>query len=121
MINLYYDDECPFCKEYSKYVQLRQIYDISILDARKDLQKVKFFREKGYDINDGMILEIDDKIYQGDEAIVKIDKLLKKETLLDRLRSFFTNIPYFIKIIYPPIKIFRFILLKTIGKNPTFT
>ena len=42
-INLYYDDECPFCKEYSKFVELRKIFDINIINAREAIVKINRF------------------------------------------------------------------------------
>ena len=55
-IKLYYDHECPFCKEYSKYVELRKTFDIEIINAREELEKINAFKNKGFDINDGIWL-----------------------------------------------------------------
>ena len=64
-IKLYYDKECPFCNEYSKYVELRKVYDMEIINAREALDKVKDYKDKGFDINNGMIIEFEDKFSKG--------------------------------------------------------
>lgn len=119
-ITLYYDGDCPFCTEYSKYVKLKQRYDIIILDARTELDKIRYFNSKGFNINNGMILEIENNnaIYQGDSAILEIDRLLEHTTFLDKLRTAVTHIPYLMRLAYPIIKWFRYLTLKAMGKNP---
>lgn len=117
-IKLYYDDECPFCKEYSRYVKLKQNYEITVINARDEHMQIREFKKKGMDINKGMILEIDGQLWQGEEAILQIDYLLVHKTFSDKVRTFVTTIPYLMKLLYPVIKGFRYITLKIIGKNP---
>ena len=40
-IKLYYDKDCPFCNEYSKYVECEK-HDIEIINAREELEKLIF-------------------------------------------------------------------------------
>lgn len=117
-ISLYYDDECPFCKEYSKYIKLRKKYDVQVLNARESIEKIKTFKEKGFDINDGMIVELDGAIYQGADAAKLLDDCISKNKLIDKLISFFVKVPGFKQVIYPVILLFRRIVLKVSGRNP---
>jgi len=116
-IKLYYDKECPFCNEYSKYVELRKIYDIEIINAREELDKLNDFKDKGFDINHGMIIEYEGNIFQGSDAIKIIDNYIIKKGILDRLMSLFIHFPGFKSIIYPAVKIIRLIVLKLLGRN----
>lgn len=116
-IKLYYDKECPFCNEYSKYVELRKVYDIEIINAREALDKVKDYKDKGFDINNGMIIEFEDNIFQGSDAIKIIDKYIIKKGIIDRFLSVFIHFPGFKSIIYPIVKIIRLIVLKLLGRN----
>ena len=106
-IKLYYDKECPFCNEYSKYVELRKVYDIEIINAREALDKVKDYKDKGFDINNGMIIEFEDNIFQGSDAIKIIDKHIVKKGIIDRLLSVFIHFPGFKSIIYPIYSIIK--------------
>lgn len=116
-IKLYYDKECPFCNEYSKYVELRKIYDIEIINAREELEKLNDFKDKGFDINHGMIIEYEGNIFQGSDAIKIIDKYIIKKGIVDRLMSLFIHLPGFKSIIYPIVKIIRLVVLKLLGRN----
>jgi predicted DCC family thiol-disulfide oxidoreductase YuxK len=117
-INLYYDDECPFCKEYSKYVELRKIYDINIINAREAIVKINTFREKGYDINNGVIVEFEDNIFQGSDAVKIIDKNISKKSFFDKFLSQLIKLPFFKTFLYPLAKFFRIVILKLLGKSP---
>jgi len=117
-INLYYDDECPFCKEYSKYVELRKKFDIKIINARQSIEKIKEFKSKGIDINNGMIVEYEGEIFQGSDGIRIIDKYIDKKRTSDRLISAIIKLPGFKLLIYPLVKFIRKVVLKLLGKNP---
>ncbi len=117
-ISLYYDDECPFCKEYSKYIELRKKYEVQLINARESIEKIKTFREKGFDINDGMIVELDGDIYQGADAAKLLDECISKDKFIDKVISFFVKVPGFKQVIYPIILLFRRIILKISGRDP---
>ncbi len=118
-IKLYYDDKCPFCKEYSKYIELRKQYDIEMCNARDNLDKIEEFRVKGYDINNGMIVEIEDDsmLYLGADAAKVLDSMISKKGFMDKGMSFIVKLPLFNSIIYPIIKAIRIVLLKFLGKD----
>lgn len=117
-INLYYDEECPFCKEYSKYIELRKKYDIKIFNARESTDKIKVFRNKGFDINDGMIIEYESEIFQGSDAVKIIDKYIDKKSVFDQFISVIINLPGFKLVVYPIVKFLRIMILKLLGRNP---
>ncbi len=79
------------------------------------MDAVNNFAQKGYNINQGMILTIDDKIYQGHHVIVKLNEWLTHQSFFDRCMNRLMGIPYFVKVIYPLIKGLRRLILKVIG------
>ena len=116
-IKLYYDKECPFCNQYSKYVELKKIFNIEVINARENPKTLKKFNDLGYDINKGMLIEYEEMVYQGSDAIQMIDKHLSKNTIQDKFLSMIVNLPGFKSIFYPIAKIFRRVILKVLGKN----
>ena len=116
-IKLYYDKDCPFCDEYSKYVELRKTFDIEIINTRQELEKLNAFKKRGFDINDGMIIEYEGNIFQGSDAIKIIDKYILKKGAIDIFLSFIINLPGFKQIIYPLVKVLRIIILKSLGRS----
>ena len=121
-VKFYYDGECPFCKEYSKYIELRKKYDIEILNARDNLEKIIEFRAKGYDIDEGMILEVspDEKLYHGADAAKVLDRMIEKKGVFDKFISMVVELKFFKSIVYPMVKFVRIVLLKLMGKQYRF-
>lgn len=116
-IRVYYDKECPFCEKYSNYIELKKLYDIELIDARTNRKLINELRKNGFDINDGVILELDSQIFQGFEAVQKIDNLLNINDLKSKLFSFLVNLNIFEKIIYPSLKFLRKIVLQLLRKD----
>jgi len=121
-VKFYYDGECPFCKEYSKYIELRKKYDIEILNARDNLEKIIEFRAKGYDIDEGMILEVSPgkKLYHGADAAKVLDRMIEKKGVFDKFISMVVELKFFKSIVYPIVKFVRIVLLKLMGKQYRF-
>jgi len=117
-IILLYDKDCPFCEKYSQYVQLRKLHDIDILNAREQPELIEDLREKGFDIDRGMILLIDEKVYHGKDAVLQIDKLTGKKGFFDKLGRGITSIPGVMTFVYPLMKSVRWLSLKVLGINP---
>lgn len=109
-IEIYYDKECPFCHKYTQILNLRKEHDVSINNARDDLEKLKYFYSYGYDINNGLIVQIDEKIYQGAKAVLVLDNLSEKS-------SFIYKTKLFQNFLYPVLKIIRKIVLFILGRN----
>jgi predicted DCC family thiol-disulfide oxidoreductase YuxK len=66
---LLYDGDCPACSAYVAIARLRQLYpDLRIASARTEPDLVAELRRKGYEINDGMVLSLESKIYYAAEA-----------------------------------------------------
>ena len=111
-IKLYYDKECPFCRKYAQILKLKQKNEVDILNARESQKDILFFKEKGFDINEGFIIYIDEKkILQGSDAVIFLDKLSEK-------KLFLVDTWLFKKIAYPIIKLVRKVILLILGKNP---
>lgn len=114
-LTLLYDGECPICRQYSLYLELKKKYDIRIVNARSVPELIKQLYDKGFDINRGMILIDGDKIYHGHEVLIQMRLLTKQEGFFDKLNSYFLSFPLFVKFIYPFIKAFRKVLLFFLG------
>ncbi|PLY07480.1 MAG: hypothetical protein C0625_04705 [Arcobacter sp.] len=109
-INIYFDKECPFCNYYAEYNLLKNRHNLFLYNAREVPQKTRLFREKGFDIDEGIIVEIDGVILQGSEAIINLNKLSSKKIIL-------LDTKFFKYFIYPIMKIFRKVLLFLLRKD----
>ncbi|WP_320033668.1 DCC1-like thiol-disulfide oxidoreductase family protein [Halarcobacter sp.] len=110
-IELYYDKECPFCKYYANYIELKQNHNLILQNVRESKKTIDEFRNLGFDINDGFIIRVDEKdLYQGSDAIIYLNKISKK-------RIYFKDNKFFRNYIYSFVKILRKIILNLIGKD----
>ena len=70
---LLYDGDCPFCTNYVRMVQLRKaVGPVELLDMRQHPELVAYFRDRGYDLNDGMLLRLDGHIYWGADCVNRL-------------------------------------------------
>ena len=113
IIDIYYDKECPFCKQYAKLIRLKESYEVNIYNAREHKETIAGFKKKGVDINEGMIIQINhDTILQGSHAIAFIDRCSVKQNAIVQTK-------FFAKVVYPLLKLLRKLWLKFTFKNRT--
>ena len=114
--SIIYDGECPICKNFIIFTQLKKYNpEIEIINARENQEVVNYFRNLGYKIDDGFILVLKEEIYYGDKCLQKITEIINKKNILRNLYSqiFKHKIIYFFS--YPFFKLIRSIILKIIG------
>jgi len=105
-INIYYDGFCPFCKSYVRLQRLKEEYDVHLFDLREAPKKISEFLEKGYNVDQGMIIEIDDRTFSGSEAVYTMALLQDQSVIGVFWKSVFFNFKltsYF----YPVLVFFR--------------
>ena len=70
---LLYDGECPICAGFVKFAEFRRRHPkLKLLDARHEPELVAVHRRDGYDINGGMVLVVDGRLYYGADANTKL-------------------------------------------------
>tara|TARA_B100001057_G_scaffold52997_1_gene47136 strand:- start:1412 stop:1813 length:402 start_codon:yes stop_codon:yes gene_type:complete len=113
-LNIYYDYECPVCRNFIKYYRLKNDFpNIKLINARDDeyKHKIKNFYEKGYDINVGMIVELNNEIYWGDKAVNIMSLISNKSSLFNKINFLFFSKPFLASLLYPLMVFGRNILL----------
>jgi predicted DCC family thiol-disulfide oxidoreductase YuxK len=66
---LLYDGECPACRSYLAISRLRELRpDLAVLDARQKPALVAVLCGRGYEINEGMVLALDGRMFFGAEV-----------------------------------------------------
>jgi len=120
-VKLLYDKDCPFCERYSQYVELRKLHDIELLNAREQPELIEELREKGFDIDRGMILLVDKEVFHGKDAVLKLNSMTGKKGLFDTLGRCITSIPGVMTVVYPVLKSVRWVSLKVMGIDTRVT
>jgi len=113
-MHVYYDGECPFCSSYVKLARLRRaVGGVELIDARTRPEAVQRFAELGYDIDDGMVVELDGRIYYGWEAVWAMNALAATAPVLRHFTS-----RRLLNAIYPFLRGCRNLVLRVLGKRP---
>jgi predicted DCC family thiol-disulfide oxidoreductase YuxK len=65
-----YDGQCPFCSRYVELVRLREsLGKVELIDARDGGPLVGAILVAGLDLDDGMVLKLDGRLYHGAECL----------------------------------------------------
>jgi predicted DCC family thiol-disulfide oxidoreductase YuxK len=115
-IEIVYDDQCPFCRNYCQLLRLRETAgNVELIDARKPSKIMNEITARGLDIDHGMVVKINDQLHYGSQAIHIL-------ALLSSRSNFFNRITYWIfksekraNILYPALKNCRNLALKIMG------
>lgn len=111
-IELVYDEQCPLCRTYCKNIKADNDVNLSIIDARKTPPILERINKEGYDIDTGMVANIDGTLYYGSDAIHRIANISQKQGPFAWMNKLFFNTPKKSKIFYPVAQVFRDVFLR---------
>jgi predicted DCC family thiol-disulfide oxidoreductase YuxK len=117
-ILLVYDKQCPACDFYCNLARIREsVGNLVLIDARDDSPVMREITEAGLDIDEGMALKVGTQLYFGADAINRL-------SLMSTRRGFFNRLSYRCfrskrasRLLYPPLKGCRSLLLKVLGRT----
>jgi len=115
-ITLYYDKQCPFCSKYANLLKLKENFEITLKDARQNLDEIALICEN-LNINDGFIVLYKNECFQGAKALAFLNSAVDKTTFLGKLHFFFRYDNLFSNSLYKLFFILRKIILFILGKN----
>ena len=117
-ISIIYDEECPACSMYVKITLIKENYgDVHFLKARQNRGLCLFLKKNGLDINKGMAVFFQNKIYFADDAVNILAILSSGKGFISNLISFLFKYKFIAKLLYPILVFLRNILLKILGKR----
>ncbi|MAP96298.1 MAG: hypothetical protein CMK07_15240 [Ponticaulis sp.] len=109
-----YDGECPFCQSYVGFARLRKaVGEVELIDAREAPELVADYHERGFPIDEGMIVDTGDVVYFGGDAVWAINSLVSRNPLLKLMSG-----RKFLKVIYPSLRFGRNSVIRLLGRKP---
>jgi len=106
-LRIIYDGECPFCSRYAAYQRLREEYTLHLVDARAEPELAGSY---GLDLNEGMIIDLDGRVYYGADAVCLLSQLSQRPGPLRHERV--------ARALYPLLRFGRNMTLKILGRKP---
>lgn len=118
-MNIYYDGDCPFCSAYARLIQIREhVGDINLIDLRDDSQSRLRMKSSGIDLDKGMVVEYEGRIWHGAEAMNLLACLSIPSGFLGRLNLMVFRYSWLSSLLYPLLRIFRNSSLLMLSKRP---
>ena len=116
---LIYDGECPVCTAYSCSVDVDagKAGGIRRINARSDDALVRQAKEAGLDLDDGMVVVHQGKLYHGADALNIMARLAPAKGLGNRLNRLAFSSPTLSRAAYPFLRAGRNTLLKLLGRK----
>lgn len=115
---LIYDGECPFCSRYVALIKIREaVGKLHLLDARDRHGERKWLQEQGVDLDEGMVLVLDDKIYHGDAALNMLARLSTDSGVFNRLNRWLFGASSWSRALYPWMRSGRNAVLRILGRS----
>lgn len=113
-LEVFYDGDCPLCRNYVQMLRLRNaIGPVDLIDARGDDPRLADLRRAGCDLNTGMVVRREGRIWHGGEAVWMLSRLAERGpmawVLRDRRRA---------TAVYPLLRAGRGLLLRLLGRRP---
>lgn len=115
---LVYDGDCPFCSRYVKLLRLRDsIGPVALINAREGGPRVERLRELGYNLDGGFVLEWEDRIYHGADAINRLALLSTRSSLFNKVNAFVFKSRTASRVLYPVLRTGRDLTLLLMGRS----
>lgn len=117
-IQLLYDRQCPACDLYCRLVDVAPDQGRLVrLDAREPGEVLDEVTALGLDIDEGMVLKIDDRLFYGADAISELARRSSRSGLFNCFASFMFRSPSVARVLYPILKTMRNLLLKLLRRT----
>jgi predicted DCC family thiol-disulfide oxidoreductase YuxK len=113
-----YDGQCPFCSRYVQLVRLREtLGKVGLFDARKGGPQVEEARRAGLDLDEGMVLKLDGRLYHGAECIHMLALLSTPSSWFNRVNAAMFRSRTASRLLYPVLRAGRNTVLRMLGRS----
>ena len=117
-IILVYDQECPFCHNYSQLIRINKDQGkLVMINARDDHPLIKDIKKLGLDLNQGMVVKISEQYYHGTDALNILALLSSRSGLFNKLNYWCFKSKILSTALYPLLRSGRNLVLKLLGKS----
>ena len=115
---LVYDWQCPACNLYCHLLCIEESGGrFRLVNARDNPEVMKEITARGFDIDQGMILKINDRFYYGADAIHKLALMASPSTVFNRLNIWIFRSRRRSELLYPTLRTCRNFLLKLLRRT----
>ncbi len=115
---LVYDQECPACDNYCRFVRLKaSVGNLTLVNARDAHPVMEEITAAGLDIDEGMVVKAGGQLYYGADAIHVLALMSSRFGWFNRLNFLVFRSATVAGFLYPLLRICRGWLLKLLRKT----
>ncbi|MFO1394421.1 MAG: DCC1-like thiol-disulfide oxidoreductase family protein [Steroidobacteraceae bacterium] len=113
-----YDGDCPFCRNYVAMQRLRAaIGPVRLVDARAGGPEVEAARAAGYDLDEGMLLSYEGRLYHGAACMNMLALLGDDRGLVARFMNWLFGSRDRASFLYPLLRAGRNLTLRLLSRR----
>ena len=116
---LVYDGQCPLCALFSQRLRLiKAAGELELVDARGKHYLLSELKRRDIDLNEGMVLLLNDQIYQGEKAAQILSSMVVRYDFFNRCVYEIFSRPWLAFWCYPILKWMRMVVLALLWRRP---
>ena len=113
-----YDGECPFCSRYVEMLRLRDsLGSVKLMNAREGGPLVDALRQRGIDLDEGMVFVLDGEVHHGAESVHMMALLSTPIGVFNRLNGAIFRSRRASRLLYPVLRAGRNTVLALLGRE----
>lgn len=117
--HIYYDGECPFCRHYVELLRLREVAgEVRLTSLREAPEACRRFQALGIDLDQGMVVEQNGRLYHGSEAVHRLALMTTPSGIVNRISAAVLSVPTLSMLLYPMMRAIRNAVLLLLGRSP---
>ncbi len=117
-LSIYYDGECPFCQRYISLLRLKETAGpVTLYDLREHSEEKDRLIEKGYDLDLGMVIDMDGRLIGGSDAVNHLAMLSTPSTLFNKINKWIMSTGFLATLLYPFLRAGRWLTLFVMGRK----
>lgn len=113
-----YDGQCPFCSSYVQLYRIRSLArQVHLIDARSKHPFIDEIRALGIDLDQGMAVRFNGRLYHGAGAMNLLAVLGSGDTFFNVANRLLFRRPYLARALYPLLVRGRLMMLRLLGRR----
>lgn len=117
-ISIYYDADCPFCAKYVSFLRLKDaVGSVDLIDLRTNPEAKEGLISKGYDLDQGMVVDMEGKWSHGADAVNQLAMLSTPSGLFNKINKFLFSSTLIASLLYPLMRAGRWLVLFLLGRD----
>lgn len=116
--SIYYDGECPFCARYVTLLRLKEtLGPVKLIDVRIDTNAQQELYDEGFNLDKGMVVEIDGRRKGGADAMNQLALLSTPSNFFNRFNKWVMSFSILATCLYPILRMGRWCALFFMGRE----